>query len=852
MYPRTSTKSFGIHEVSIRNFGVSHMAAENHCLRFGDFVLDTDERTLTRKGKPVSLSPKALRLLSVLVERRGHIVEKDDLMQQVWTDTFVEEGNLAYTIRLLRKTLGDDPDTPKFIETIPRRGYRFVAECHPTSRKSSGKKLEFAERTFRREIDDGLIGREKELTDITQLLLTDAVRLVTLTGPGGTGKTRLAQEVANHVQEYFPDGVIVVDLSSVTDPMVVTPTIAQQLGIREVGIKPILDVLSDYLRQRSPLLILDNFEQVVSAGVELAQLSRNALGLKMLVTSREPLKLTIETEYRIQPLALPLHETRDTIADVMRFGAVQLFVERAKTARPDLELSDKDARTLVGICTKLDGLPLALELAASRAKVLSIQEISSRLEDRLALLTGGSRDTPDRQQTVRATIEWSYGLLNELDKRVFALLSVFEGGFHFKAAETVLTKVLERKSLLATDILNAITSLTEKGLLLSEKSVDNELRFRMLVVVRDYALELRLQSDVAQSIRRSHTEYFVEFAEAAAPHLISLESREWLDRLYLERDNIRAAMRWSLENQPDMAARIMVSVRHLAAQRLHVTETQYWLEEVLKKSCDISPYLQCEMLTGLGIMSQYQSDYSTARETHKRALALSRMISDKRLVARALRGIGAIDYMESDSTSARKRLSEALDISRSINDEFGEAAALARLGDVSNAEGDYSRARPLILQGLEIFRRLGFKQGVVSKLVNLAINEFLSGDHKAARQHLLEAMELCVEIGDEMDFRINFEIAAALMVEAGDYRQAARLAGVGTARCEEMAYFHEPDEKRFRSTYMPKLKSAMPEQEFDVAFAEGKNMSLAEARELAFEAARGPEGSSRRLHLVRG
>ncbi|HTK25943.1 MAG TPA: winged helix-turn-helix domain-containing protein, partial [Pyrinomonadaceae bacterium] len=476
-----------------------------------------------KNGSEIPLTPRAIALFMVLFENRGYIVEKDTLMEQVWGDTFVEEGNLAYTVRLLRKALGDDPDSPKYIQTVPRRGYRFVAEWQAVKETPSKIRSAFSQGVFgnglAEVIGSSLIGREKELAELTKLLENDKVGFVTLTGPGGTGKTRLAKEISALIGKQFSEGVVFVDLTAVTDPLLVASAIAHELGIREVGTSPTLDILSEHFREKSSLLILDNFEQVVSAGVQLVHIMRDAPKLKILVTSREPLKVSIETEYRVPPLGVPARETKATISDLMQFGSVQLFIQRARAARRDLELTDEDGDSLAGICTRLDGLPLALELAASRAKVLSIREIHSKLENRLALLTGGSLDMPNRQQTMRATIEWSYGLLSELEKQVFALLSIFEGGFTFNAAEKVLTDLNEDELHFSeTDIVNAITSLTEKGLLQSEKSTAGEIRFRMLVVVRDFASEVRLQGKAAESISHSHADYFLDFAETAAPY----------------------------------------------------------------------------------------------------------------------------------------------------------------------------------------------------------------------------------------------------------------------------------------------------------------------------------------------
>ena len=819
------------------------MTPGNGHFRFGEFELDIGQRLLKKNGRELPLTPKAMALLMVLFEKRGQIVEKSELIEEVWTDAIVEEGNLAYTVRLLRKTLGDDPDSPEYIQTVPRRGYRFIAVCHTVNQRTSKIKPAFFEGVrdsgLLEVTSSGLIGRAKQLAEITKLLENDRVRLVTLTGSGGTGKTRLANEIELRIRQRFDGRVVFVDLTAVADPLLVPSAIVRELGIRELGTSRTLDFLSEYFRDRSTLLILDNFEQVAPAGVQLAHMIRNAPQLKILVTSREPLKVSIETEYRVPPLAVPTLETRKTASDLMRFGSVQMFIQRARTARPDLELKDEDGDSLSGICARLDGIPLALELAASRAKVLSIREIHSKLQNQLALLTGGSLDRPDRQQTMRATIEWSYRLLSGMEKQVFGLLSVFEGGFRYNAAEKVLTNLNEDEPRFSeTDIVNVITSLHEKGLLQSDEPIAGEIRFRMLVVVRDFALEVRLQDDTAESILRSHSDYFMDFAETAAPYFFSSRSAEWFDRFELELDNVRAAIKWGLDHDPRTAARIVAAMRHLAGLRARTTETRYWLEEVLKRRDELPPELCCEMLTGFGVICQNHLDYASAREAHQQSLKICQGLTDLKLIARSLRGLGAIDHMERKSATAREWINKALDLSHSIGDEFGEAAALARLGDIANFDGDHASARTLLMESLELFRRIGYKHGISSKLSSLSITEFCLGNFSLTREYLIESLNTCVEIGDPIDFHINFDIAAALMVEAADYRTAAQLSGATDARCAEWAYSHEPVEKEFRETYIRKLKNAISENEFEAAFFDGRKMGVDEAAELALVTAK--------------
>ena len=830
---------------------VAAFLSADQIYEFGRFRLDPVEKTLVSAGKPLKITPKAFDTLHVLLENAGHLIEKDELLRAIWPDQFVEEGNLAYTIRLIRKALDDDADSPEFIETVPRRGYRFIGEVSrpAVDEYFSVERLRDRSPTAnlvtdsRQGIYGRLVGRVKEIKEIYDLLVGDDVGLVTLTGIGGTGKTRLAREIARRIKDRF-EGVYWIDLSTVIDPTLVFPTIAHSLAVSDSG-TGIANSLADHFRDRSLLLILDNFEQVVSAGSQLSDLLISAPGLKLLVTSREPLRLRTETEYKVPPLGLPEGGAQQTIAHLKNCEAIQLFVQSAERARADLKLTDENVGTVAAICQKLDGLPLALELAALRTKVLSVNEILAKLENSLSLLTGGSRDMPDRQQTMRGALDWSFGLLSDTEKRTFTLLSIFEGSFTFAAAENVLANAHPQQLFSNSNIIDTVTSLTEKGLLRAERSAHGEMRFRMLVVVRDYALETLAGQPVLAAVSRSHAEYYTDFAQSSLPQLYSSEAPLWLNRFELEMDNLRAAVRWSLENELPMAASLVAALRHLAGLRLHTTETRQWLEQILSCREEIPPELCREMLTGLGIMAQYHRDSKMGRQAHEESLQMSRRLSEKKLIARDLRGIAAVDYLDLDLRAARVRLSEALEISRSIGDEFGEAAALARLGDVCNAERDYTQARVHITEALDIFKRLGYKQGIGSKLTNLSVTEFSCGNHEGARRRLSDALEISIELGDEIDLRMNFEVAAALLAEAGQYRSAARLSGMAAGRCEEMAYYYEPVEQQFQEASVERLRKAMPDEEFEIAFAEGRKMSLPEALELSRQAAAGISSNPR-------
>ena len=810
---------------------------------FGDFVLDRTEKLLTRGGRPISLPPKALQLLLVLVENRGRIVEKDALMERVWADTFVEEGNLAYTVRMLRKALHDDAGKPKFIDTVPRRGYRFIGEVSDATGRQghAGPKDRFIP-------DDSagpFVGRAKELSDIAGLLGRNNVRLVTLTGTGGTGKTRLAKEIALRLQDSFPDGVFFVGLESVTEASLVPTVVAHSLGVTEPGHRSAGEVLADHFRGTSSLLVLDNFEQILEASSAIARLLKDAHPLKVLVTSREPLRLNPENEYKVPPLPVPPVASDETSLALMRYEAVQFFVERARRARSDFEVSESHLRTISSICNRLDGLPLALELAAARAKILSAPEILAKLENSLRLLTGGARDLPGRHRTMRATIAWSYDLLSDEEKSIFARLAVFEGGFTFEAAEAVLSARNEDVDGVA--ILDAITSLTNKGLLIPEHSFEGQ-RFRMLVVVREFALELLAGSGEFAATARSHAEYFLNLAEKAEPKLQTPEVGDWVRRLELEHDNIRSAVKWSMTADVSIAARIAKAVRLFWMLRGFTREGQYWYREILKGE-NVPREYRWILLTGLANMTQFRGDLGEAEAIYRQSLEESQALGDQKFIAQSMRGVAGALYMRGDAAAARGLVLQAIEISRAFHDEFGIAAGLARLGDIALFVGDAGEARKRGAEALEIFRRLGFGPGIASKLMNLGFAEIADGELDLARANLIESLRFANEIGDYITTRLALEGHSFLLCEVGDHFNAARLSAAAFRMGEAIDHLLEAAEMRMRNLYVEKLKAEMGHECYADAYSQGFRMERNEAIDLALSANAEPR-PQQKLRLV--
>jgi predicted ATPase/serine/threonine protein kinase len=680
-----------------------------------------------------------------------------------------------------------------------------------------------------------LIGREKEIAAVVAILKQPEICLVTMTGIGGTGKTRLSKAVAHELLHEFTDGVFFVELDAIADAQLVAAVIAQALGVKETSGKTILENLQDFLRDKQMLLVLDNFEQLTDAAPQIADLLDAAERLKILITSRVVLRLSREREFVVPPLAAPSEISQISLADLGQFEAVRLFVERARQAKPNFVLTEENSQSVAQICVRLDGLPLAIELAAARVKILSPGQILTKLENSLRLLTGGSRDLPARQQTMRAAIEWSYQILGENEKRLFRLLSVFAGGFTFEAAESVVVQAnLESDGQPAIEVLDDITSLIEQSLLVSKEQPDGTIRFRMLEVVREFASEFLEKCGESEIVNRSHAEYFLQLAEEAEPRLQSEDSAVWLDRLEEEHDNLRAALRWSLERDCAVAARVAASLRSFWTFHTHLTEGRTFLKAALEKCPENLSSVRFKMLTGLAILSRYHGDHETARKSYEEGLATGKAAGDLRQVALASRGLGLTIYGQGDTAAARKFIEEGLKISRELNDQTGIAYSLNILGDWARTEEDYAAALPLFEESLAIFKQLGLSQAVTETANNLAAAAYGSGNFAVARAHFAEALTMAQKLRDKISVSSSLDGFAALAAEAGDIERAASLAGAAERLRESIGYENEPAERRFREAYLEKTRADVSEDAFAAAYEKGRLMQPEEVVSLAF------------------
>ena len=616
-----------------------------------------------------------------------------------------------------------------------------------------------------------LIGRAGEIETATRLLRERDGRLVTLTGPGGAGKTRLSLHLASMFKDEM-DQVAFVSLAAVVDPDLVLPAVAAAVGVREESGQALRQTLYDELRSRRCLLVLDNFEQIVTAAPVVADLLASCPGLKILVTTRIRLHLRGEQELPVPPLAVPNPARLPDPEGLLTFDAVRLFVERARAVRPDFELTGENAAAVVEICARLDGLPLAIELAAARIGLLPPRAMAVRLGKRLDLLAGGHRDLPDRQRTMRAAIAWSRDLLTPDEQVAFARLAVFAGGFSLEAAEAVAAD--DSGMVGDSDMLDVTGSLLEQSLIRSAHLPgDDETRLTMLETIRAFGLEC-LPTDEVATVRDRHAVYFLALAEEAEPFLEGPRQAEWFDRLEIDHDNLRAALGWVRDGgDRECSLRFGAALWRFWWLRGHLTEGRTQLDAILAISRASATPARATALNGAGVLAEGQGDWERAAALHAESLAISRGLGDVRGISWALNNLGVIALNQGDHQRARDLLEENLAMAREAADQPGIGMALTDLGRVAHLEGDLTRATELYTASLAIFRELRSDSHIARSLNNLGDIALLQGDRERARALLTESLARHRAVGDRQGVAGTLTNLGEVSRRDGDVAHAA-------------------------------------------------------------------------------
>jgi non-specific serine/threonine protein kinase len=784
--------------------------------RFGPFELQPDNRRLLKDGATISLRPRAFDLLVALVDRAGHLVTKDELLDQVWPKMVVEEAALHVQVSALRKVLGADA-----ITTVSGRGYQFtlpVTKGDGQADRASKPKhnLPYQLTSF--------VGRAQEIAQLEELVTAN--RLVTLTGAGGAGKTRLAIEVANPLVETFADGVWLVELAALSDPQLVPKAVAQALALKDQPARPVMETLNDYLVSKKLLLVLDNAEHLLEGCAQFVDLIlRRSPHVAMLVTSRERLGMAGELTYRVPSLTVP--GPGDNVAPdaLLAYEGVRLFVERASLLRPDFSVTSENAASLASICYRLDGIPLAIELAAPRLRSMSVEELSQRLDQRFALLTDGSRTALPRHRTLRSTIDWSYDLLTDVEQAMLRRAAVFAGGWTLAAAEHVCTEDGIEKS----GTIGLLTTLADKNLIITEEH-EGATRYRMLETIRQYARDRLRETSEESRWRNRHFAWVLALAEESFEPLTGPDQGPWLNRMARELDNFRAALRWAIEQKLPDALRMAPNLSRWWVRRAHVMEAREWFSRLL----DIIPRDQAKRdrgraLSAVGNLALSQGDHDEAERLFRESLALYRELDDARRLAGVQTNLALLALARGRYADAEPLLVECATLARSLDDAHLLAVNLGNLAIVVHARGDCDKAATLFEESLTLARDVGDIFLTSEVLSARGRAECREGNLEFAEASFVESLTIACDLTNPDAAAQALEGFAELAAARHASKRAATILGAAARLREETGLARSVHEERDHKRMAAAARAALGDDAFDEAWREGSAMDLEES-----------------------
>ena len=798
-------------------------------LTFDRCTIRPEARQLLVDGKPAKLGARAFDLLLTLIEHRDREVSKNELLAIVWPGLVVEENNLQVHVSALRKLLG-----PQTIATIPGRGYRFTAALRPLA-STLGETLAGpagnapVATPARRSTDrpgewQTLFGRDDDFNAVTGLVA--AHRAVTLVGAGGIGKTVLAQAVVRDMKPAFSHGVCVVDLAPLTDASQLAAAVAGDLQVT-LGPGDATRALAAALADRHMLIVLDNCEHLAApVALLVGSLLQTAPRLHLLTTSQEPLKVGGEQVYRVGTLAIPVGAT---LAEAKGAGAIRLFEHRARAADQRFVLDESNVAAVVDICAQLDGIALAIELAAARVQLLGVQGLRERLGQRLFVLSGGSRNAPPRHRTLRAALEWSHALLSMDQQAVFRRLGVMSGPFGLDASQ----QVAAHGEIDAWAVLDHLGALVEKSLVAVEQDKDGEMRYRLLETMRQYALERLAESGEQHATRDRHLACFLALAEQAKAQLVGPQQGAWLQRLDLDRDNLLGAHAWC--DQADAGAErglrlVNALLRFWLSRGLLAQGHHACIEALARPGVERYDRLRCEGLLHAGWLCSYRSLDGDAQKLLTDSVALARAGGFGELLANALSRLGFVFLSLQDRRAARACLEEALALARQLEDEallVNQAAT--SLAELERIEGNLDAAAALYDEGLKHARATGDRLRTMIGLNNLAMVAVASAAAPRARAMLIESLAISDELGSRRGRLVVMEVCAGLATHLGQWERAARFDGAADIHTVQMGRRRDVADAAFLAPLVARARAAIGPAGYAAAQTAGRALSYDDA-----------------------